>query len=259
MLMRRSLSLPAFLLVFLLALCPALESQAQPIVVAYPDRPPYNYTQDGQPQGTLYELAKLVFARAGIEVVFQELPSKRILAELGKKNSPMCSFGWFKTAERETFARFSLPISQDAPLVALALAKDRARFEGKDSLGALSADPELTLGLIRSWSYGSYVDGLVRKHPAGVLDIPARQQQALMLAHGRFSYTLARESEVEKVIGLSGLTPEAFLILPLTDLRERPKRYILCGGGVAAEVLARIDAAIQEMEIGAEDTLAGKP
>lgn len=237
--------MPRLLLLLLLAAwlapCPA---RGEPLVMAYPNRPPYNYTENGTAAGSLVDLARTILAAAGIEFTFAEMPSKRILAELAPEDSRLCSFGWFKTPEREAYARFSRPFVQDTPLQALVLRRNLARFAGKASLRELAATPSLELGLMAGWSYGAAVDDTLQQAGVQVVDIPARQQQALMLAWGRFAYTLVREAEVDEVVRLSGLSAEEFSILPLSDLQARDTRYFLCGRGVPADVLARIDAAI---------------
>ena len=240
-----------------LAAAPALaQTPDSPLVVAYPDRPPYNYTVDGQPQGALYELAARIFAQARVQAVFREMPVKRIQEGLQRPGSRLCSCGWFRNEAREKFARFSLPMSQDTPLVAVILASTRELLGDEVSLAGILATPGVTLGLVRGWSYGSYVDGMARKYSGWIEEAPSRPLQAAMLARGRFTCTLVRESEVESFIGLTGLEPRHVLVLPLTDLRERPKRHVLCGRGLSPEVLGRIDAAIRELGLGAEDVLA---
>lgn len=220
-------------------------ARGETLPVVYPSRPPYNYTVDGKAAGTLVELVEKILEGAGLSPQFAEMPSKRILLGLKEPGSRLCSFGWFKNPERESYAVFTRPISEDSPLLALILQKNAPHFSGKATFKELAADKALPLGLITGWSYGDTIDGLIRQEQTPVVDIPGRREQGAMLAMGRFAYTLARESEIDEVISLSGRPAEEFLALSLADVQERNKRYILCGKGVPEAVIARINASIQ--------------
>lgn len=217
---------------------------AEPLAVVYPDRPPLNYTDDGKPAGTLIDLTMKIFADAGVEAVFTEMPSKRILLEMQAKGSQLCSFGWFKNSEREAFAQFTLPIFQDNPLVAVMLKKNAPLFAGKTTLKDLAADKALTLGAVAGWSYGEYVDGVLKQQNVPVSTAINSQQLGILLAKGRYSYVIVRPWEVAGIITYSETPPDEILVLPLADLKERSKRYIMCGKGVPGEVVARLNASI---------------
>ncbi|MBI4804500.1 MAG: transporter substrate-binding domain-containing protein [Desulfovibrio sp.] len=231
-------------LAIVLALLASATSRSEPIQFYYPARPPYNFTLNGKPTGFLVELTQAILHDAEVEAVFVELPSPRIFSELQREDSQCCLFGALKVPEREAYGSFTLPIMEDSPLVALILAKNAALFFGKTSFRELAADKKLTLGLIRSWSYGDYVDGVIKKEHAKVIGIPEKENQARMLASERFLYTLARETEIDDLIRLSGKSRADFVSIPLSDTSERKKRYILCGKGVPGEVIERINASI---------------
>ena len=221
-------------------------SYCQVLTFAYPNRPPYNFTVEGKPAGSLFEITELILSDADIDVTYVEMPSKRILAEIQKNGSTLCSFGWFKSPEREVYATFTLPIFKDAPLVAIFLKSNFSNQPRQANLKTLAADKSLTVGLIRGWSYGDYVDTVFKKEGTQIVEIPERVQQALMLAGGRFSYTLARQSEVQDIVRLSNIPPEGFITLPLTDLSDKNMRYIMCGKGVPENIVARINASIMK-------------
>lgn len=234
-----------FLLVLGVLLHMPVSARCEMQSFAYPNRQPYNYTDNGKPSGLLVELADKILKDAGLEFQFSEMPSNRILLEMQQPESQICTFGWFKTPERETFAVFSAPFYQDTPLIALILKKNAGLFEGKHRLQDLIADQTLTMGLIRGWSYGSYVDDLLKTQNVRVMDIPARPQQMYMLLTGRFLYTLLRESEIDEAIALADKDQKDFVAIPLSDLsNDRGKRYFLCGKGVRPEVIDKINASI---------------
>ena len=233
--------LPLALLV--LALLPG-RALALELVFAYPERPPYNYTVDGKARGFLVDVTSRIAAEAGIKAVFQEMPAARILEEVRDEKSTLCSIGWFKTPERETFALFTRPIFRDLPLVAVALQRRQHLFAGKTTLRALAEDHSLTLGLVQAWTYGASAGEIIGKAKPRVMLAPDQPRQARMLAAGRFDYTLARLGELPEIASQAGLPRSALLVIPLTDLSDQGVRHILCGRGVPREIMDRIDAAI---------------
>lgn len=237
--------MPASLRLTLLAL--ALLSGralASELVFTYPERPPYSYTVDGKAMGFLVDMTARIAAEAGVQPVFQEMPAARILEEVRDEKSTLCSIGWFKTPERETFALFTRPIFRDLPLVAVALQRRRHLFAGKTTLRALAEDHSLTLGLVKAWTYGDAAGAIIAKASPRTTLAPDQPRQARMLAAGRFDYTLARPGELPELAAQAGLAPSDLLVISLSDLPAQGVRHILCGRGVPREVMERIDAAI---------------
>ncbi len=232
-----------FLVITVLAWpCPA---SGESLLMVYPDRPPYNYTVDGKAVGILVERTEKILLDAGLTPNFSEMPPSRIFVELQKEGSQVCTFGGFKNSKREAFATFSLPMYQDSPLVALFLTENASLFQNKSSLKELIADKSLTLGVVAGFSYGRAVDAILTdaKPP---LVVVSQQQLGAMLALKRFSYMLIRPVEVDELVKQSGKAPEEFMALSMSDVQDRNKRYILCGKGVPADILARINASISK-------------
>lgn len=217
---------------------------AQTIDVAFPNRPPLVNSVDGKPTGILTDLARNIFQKAGFDVRFTEMPTARILAELEKKDSMLCSYGWFKNPERSSFARYTLPIFKDTGLNAVFLKKHEALFLGKGTFQELVRDKSLSLGLVRGFSHGQSADKIIKNGKPSVIECLAPRQQALMLANERFFYMLARGWELEEISRLSGKDMSELAMMPLEDLQENSERYILCGRGVPQEVIDRLNAAI---------------
>ena len=118
---RFGLGLALGLLLALLAtgLAWAQKSTEPDIKVAYLERPPYYWTDNGHPRGFLLELTQRIFNLAGIKATYAPAPPNRIIADLRENREPICSIGWFRNPERESYSRFSLPIYRDRPLVIL--------------------------------------------------------------------------------------------------------------------------------------------
>ncbi|MBI1834374.1 MAG: hypothetical protein HYR92_01075 [Burkholderiales bacterium] len=88
---------------------------AQTITVAWRDKPPHQYLENGKEKGILLELAHKVFADAGLSSRFVEEPAKRIWQHFANKTPNYCSFGWYKIAEREALVQYSDAMYRDPP------------------------------------------------------------------------------------------------------------------------------------------------
>ncbi|WP_243309957.1 substrate-binding periplasmic protein [Fundidesulfovibrio agrisoli] len=241
----------AFLALTLIVLLMERSAFCAAIHVVYPNRPPYFYTKDGAPAGTLYEATARILAEAGIEAIFTEMPSRRILYEMQRNpDCELCSFGWFKTAQREAFARFSLPFHQDSPLIAVFRKGNYDRSKEEQTLAQMMAPKSATVGVVAGWSYGDAVDALLHKAQGQVVEVADRHQQALMLAGGRFLFTLLREDELPSLLELAGIGENEVEYVAVTTGGQGSTRHIMCGRGVPEEVMERIDAAILRLRQG---------
>jgi len=221
------------------------DASSAPLEFVYPDRPPYYQIENGRPAGLFYDIATRVLAEAGLVATFSEMPSKRILLQMQHDEScALCSFGWFKTPEREAFAVFSLPVHQDPPLLAVFLSRKAPKGNTERSLSSLLADKAVTVGVVGGWSYGEKIDVQLKQARGQVVEVLDRHQQAHMLAGGRFQCTLVREDELANLLELGGLGSEDVKAVQLQDSSTGSVRYIMCGRGVPKEVLERINAAI---------------
>src|SRR5271167_3362069 len=91
-----------------------------PLAILYAERPPFNITQpDGSVGGLVGVPAGNALRAAGIAFTWEALPTNRSVYEVQQNRRPVCGLGWYSTLERAQFARFSEPISQDGPVVAV--------------------------------------------------------------------------------------------------------------------------------------------
>ena len=84
----------------------------QPILVHFNVRPPFMIKHaDGTITGISATPAVAAFDRAKIAYKLEEASPARQIKDLKDNEKQVCSIGWYKTAEREHFAKFTLPIS----------------------------------------------------------------------------------------------------------------------------------------------------
>lgn len=229
-------------------LLPASWSVADPLTVSYMERPPYYYTQEMQPAGFLYERTRAILGQAGIEARFVSLNPRQIFYVVQHSIDPHCSIGWFKTSQREIFARFTDPIYRNRPLVALVKSNLKDQVAALQTLRQFFADQDLTLGRIRSFSYGSYVDGLLEKmNPPSHFHAERQAQLLESLEVGDADYVLVAPEEASTLMSENGFRNGQFFIKQLSDVPAGNLRYLMCSQATGSELIERINRAIHQL------------
>ncbi|HOO46364.1 MAG TPA: transporter substrate-binding domain-containing protein [Deltaproteobacteria bacterium] len=235
----------ALLMFFVLPQC----LLAQDLTVSYMNRPPYYYTEDGTARGFLVELTKKILDDAGIDVTFRELPPNRIMHEIQKRDHAHCSIGWFRTPEREQFAKFSLPIYRNRPIVVVTTRENNYLFTGYSTLHQLFTDRSLVMGNISSFTYGSYIDRLMKDlRPATHEISTSRGTLPALIKKKRVHYLLSAPEEVETLIHGEGLRSEDFMTIVMSDIPEGNKRYLMFSMSVSDDTITRINASMVKIK-----------
>lgn len=219
---------------------------AQSLVIVFRDKPPYSYIENGVQKGFLLERMRRVLKLARIDAQFSDMPPKRIFSEIEANKQRICSFGWYKIPERESYAQFSQPLHQDRPHLLLAGEKSAPDIRRQKTLRGVMNDSRLTLAAADGVSYGPELDALISAFP-GKLDralIPPLLV-AKKIAAGRADFMFIDQEDYDYLIAS---TPEfrAAGLIPVTfqDTPAGLKRYVLCSRLVDSETMKKIDAAI---------------
>jgi len=217
------------------------------IQISYIERPPYYFTENGQATGFLFDLQKKIFNDANIKVNFISLPAKRALKRVKRPHELHCSIGWFKTPKREKFANFTLPIYQNKPLAIVVKKKNSSKIENYSTLKEIFLDKKLTSTKIDGFSYGTFVDQLIKELSPAFYTITGEQQQLIrMLAKERMTYLLVAPEEIATLIKSNKLDPLEFTVFKLTDIPAGNKRYLMCNKSVNQETIDKINISIQK-------------
>ena len=214
------------------------------IILYYHERNPYYVTTGNQATGLFADRAAEAFEKAGIGYQWRETPAKRQLDQIRWNICRACAVGWFKTAERETFARFTRPIYQDRPMVAITRADNERLMSGRSLDTALAGR---TLILLRKdgYSYGAYLDEKIKKHnPRQVITSAGNLSMLKMIQAHRADYFFITEEEARAVLTYSGLPAYEFKYIRFTDMPVGNKRYIMCSNRVESEIMDRLNRAI---------------
>ncbi len=238
---------------FITSLCliltaPLAAAQDERLVALYFKRPPYYDTVGDKATGLLIELTRKIFVDAGISPVFVEVPPQRILYYVKDPKRKVCSIGWFKTTEREKFAKFSRPIYQNKPLVILTTKTHQARIEEYTGLKDVFFDQSLIMAKIEAFSYGTTIDTWINNYAPRIHRISSDQSVLPhLLLINRASYMLVAPEEINTMLVKADTDPKAFVTISKPDIPQGNKRYIIYGKTIDDDIIQRIDRSIAEL------------
>jgi uncharacterized protein (TIGR02285 family) len=219
-------------------------ASAAPLTVAWRNKPPYHYIENGSEQGFLLERARQVFTAAGIEVQFVEEPAKRIWANFSSGTPSYCSIGWYRLPEREAIAQFSTIFHTDRPHTLLVAPAVLAQVRAHRTLTDLLNDARLTMGLLDGVSYGPDIDVMIRNarnrierknvDPAMLTrSVAANRVSFMFIDRDDWEYLSRRDAAMRDTAQVD-----------FPDMPAGLHRYIVCSKDVSADLMARLNKAI---------------
>jgi uncharacterized protein (TIGR02285 family) len=234
------------LLIFaLVCYLPSGLATAETLTVAWRDKAPYHYLEDGHERGFLLLRAKRIFTAAKIAAVFVERPSKRIWLDFQNGKQNYCSIGWYQLPEREQIAQFSLPLHVDPPHVLLVNAVALPLVKAHDSLASLLADPRLSLGVVDGVSYGASLDRQIAGSANQIQRVTVSPTSMMhMLAANRINYMLADQADWQYLREHSPDDLSQIAEYHFNDMPAGLQRFIVCSTDVPADTMARLNRAI---------------
>lgn len=209
-------------------------------------RSPYHVQEDsGAVSGVFADRISKVMVQAGITFTWVLKPASWHLQEVQKNDRPMCISGWFKTPDRETYAKFSDVIYRDAPFVVLTRNNNNVVLHHK-SVKNLLADTELRFGAKQTFSYGEQFDRMFRDAKTIIVSTPSEMLDMLnMLAEGLYDYTLVDLIESEELSRLSEDLGGQIVSIRMPDMPPSQGRYLVCTQQVDDALIEQIDKAIE--------------
>jgi len=234
-----------FTVALTITLTPAARGEV--LKILYENRPPYyEINDDGSVGGIISGRIDSTFRKAGIAIDWIHQPWNRQIATIKRNVDLACSPGWFKNPEREAFAKFSSPVYQDRPQVIVLRKKDAGRIN-HPTLVALLGDQNFKLGTKAGFSYGLYIDTLIKTQTPKMERTQADVDGMFrMLRAGRFDYFI---SAPEEFAALSERMGEAGKEITSTELPDFPpgnRRYLMCSKSVDDDTIQRFNAALPE-------------
>lgn len=238
----------AALLFLTAASCAGAAPATPPLTIEYRDKPPYSYTVDGKATGFLIERTDKLLRHAGVAARYAEVPIRRTLQHLQANQTALCTPGLYKNAEREAFARFSLPLHRDRPHVVLAHADVAARIRALPHVAQLFSDASLQPGQLDGVSYGTRLDQLLATAARPPIRAQlAPLQLARMVGVRRVDFMLIDEEDLGWLRKDPEFTPLPLVRIEFADMPRGELRYLACSQQVAPQTLDRINQAIREL------------
>lgn len=216
------------------------------IYLHYNERPPYLVTTQTDVEGLTGSPTTLIFEKSQIPFQWQQTPSKRQIYILQQNKGRDCLPGWFKTPEREKYAKYTLPIYQDKPQIALARA-DNDRIPSSGTVKDFFSNSELTLLVKDGYSYGEFIDRKIQNFKPVRIETTVENSGMLKMIYARHAdYFFIAPEEAEGLINASTFDLNDFKIIRFTDIVAGEKRYILCNFQVEDSLIERLNAAIRQ-------------
>jgi uncharacterized protein (TIGR02285 family) len=214
------------------------------ITVAWRDKPPYHYIENGAPKGFLLARAQQVFAAAGLPARFVNEPQKRIWANFQHGATNYCSISWYRLPEREAVAQYSQPFHEDLPHTVLIAPGMVERVKAHATLAALLADPTLTVGVIEGVSYGPALDPMIKASKNKVMSRTVETTQMMrMLTVGRASYMFVDREDWEFFRDREKAS-RSLVRYDFPDMPGGIKRHIVCSRDVPQDTMNKLNQAI---------------
>lgn len=226
------------------AVAPATAAAAA-ITVAWSEKPPYYYSEDGLEKGFMLAYGKTLFAAAGIEARFVPEPQKRIWSRFRTGVRNYCSIGWYRLPERTAIVQYSLPVYTDPAQTVLIAPKAVAQVRAHATLASMLADPALTLGLLDGSSYGAELDERIKRsanrkalsnvNSVGMMQMVAADRVSYMLSdRNDWNYTRIRNRSLDGVVAYE-----------VPDVPPGLKRHIVCSLDIPAATMEKLNQAIR--------------
>ncbi len=221
-----------------------------PLTIYYYERAPYHYTtEQGEAKGILIDITKKLLDNANIKYHFTSIPVKRIFTYL-KKEEFSCSPGWFFTKERSKIFKYTLPIYESKPIVAIINAKKWKNHSTICSIDKL-LKLNLTLGLISGFKYGKVIENKLREYK-GIIKlkkITVSMDKIIMLtAIDRIDFTFVSKENIDFFLKNHKEFKKKIIVVKLPEIKKGEKRYIICSKKVPDQIIKKINKAILKLK-----------
>ncbi len=210
--------------------------------IVYEERVPYIKKNGDTLSGLVGTVAMKALTQSKIDFVLKERPSKRHLTEIKSNQIQMCALGWFKNLERESFAKFSKPLYQDAPMGIVARYEDESLFLNQTIEELLMQ--KLILLTKASYSYGMYIDEKIQHLGVKKIEVYADNEKMLeLISKKRADFMLISVEEASLF-----LSHPKFKQLKFYKINKMPfgnSRYFICSKKVSDETISLINQYIE--------------
>jgi len=215
-----------------------------PIPLQYSERPPYVMrASDGSVGGIAATSAIHAFQKAGIPYALRFMSAKHQIVNLQANEEPICAMAWYKTAEREAFAKFTKPVSQDSATIVLT--NIAFQTPPNATVESLLANPATRIVLKNSVVYGPYVETKLSAAKAHLIRTYDEYETIIrVIRNGRADLTFATLEEADYYARYLGYPITSFNVIRFADAPPGENRYIMCSKKVPDAIIERLNAAL---------------
>jgi uncharacterized protein (TIGR02285 family) len=218
------------------------------ITLHYYNRPPFLY-QDaaGHVKGILAERAEQIMQQAGIHYRWENTPVTRILYHLEHSQRNDCAPGWYFSAEREKFARYSKAVYRDLPVVIIS--KNQRFAAAPGNLTSILNTSGVRILLKRGLIHNSELQKELSKPVSARIEYTVAEMPVMlgMIENGRADLTIVTQEEASYYASLPQWASRQLQISKIAGLNTADPRYILCSKSVTPEVMQKINIAIDKL------------
>ncbi len=223
--------------------------QANEVIIHFHTRRPFYMSDGNRVFGLVADPIARAFEAAGIPHIWKETPARRQLSIIERNEDKSCAAGWFKTPEREAYARYTLPIYQDKPFVAITRTDNEYLTETETTLDQILKEWRLKILVKEGYSYGQFIDERLKVFAPRQITTTAENWNILkMIENYRADYSFMTEEEAQDLLVSLKVNAAKFKIVRLTDIPSGDRRYIICSKKVDADIIDRLDAAIRSRQ-----------
>ena len=236
-----------------LAVCllAAESGAAEPLTLGFLTRPGFADLQNGRPVGAFLSLAGDAVEKSGLpEVKWEPLPQKRMIDRVREGKESICAVGIYKTEERLAFAKFSNPFYRDRPFTIVTSSAKSALVKKHASFSDLVADQELSLTAIDGFSYGAYVDDIIKQAKNVSRKAVTVTNLYGMMSADRIDYFIGDPEEYDTNLELNGIRNDALVAIEFPDFKEGALRHFMCSKAVDDQVIQKLNAGISASQPG---------
>jgi polar amino acid transport system substrate-binding protein len=224
-----------------------------PIYLYYDDRPPYLKSSHNGVYGLTATPAAEAFRAAGLNFKWKRTVANEQFPSLKNNEGKDCLIGATsiltqgENQTQEKYAQFTYPIYTDKPQVALSRKDNPIKA---DTLDELFSNIKKVMLVKEAYSYGQYVDQMVKKNkPKRLMLAIDAAEMLLALDRRKADYMLIAPEEIEKTFEEAGLNLDDFNTHLLSDIPSGEQHNILCSMKVSGETIQKLNQFIQKQTI----------
>ncbi|MFZ6726145.1 hypothetical protein ACO0K2_11690 [Undibacterium sp. MH2W] len=206
--------------------------------------PPYIIVKSAtEVGGTVVEPTLKALHSAGIDFEWEVIPANRQIAQIKNNQEKICSVGWYKTPERELFAKYSKPILIDSKFIAFANI-DFNSVQG-ETLDDILSDPKTQVLIKSSLASGNFLDEKFKNMKATAVITSAEIASVFkMIQAGRAHITFVPADMLKYYQDVGIIQGKNYKVLTFDEMPAGRERYLMCSKLVDDQTIKKFNKAL---------------